>query len=327
MRVSVVIPCRDAERTVGDAVASALGQSEPPAEVVVVDDASTDASGEAARRAGARVIRNAARRNAGGARNVGLEATSGELVAFLDADAVAPPDWLARSRAVLDARPDVVGVGGSVANGRPGLWGELDYFLNHSEWIGGTPGAKRNIPTMAIVYRRAAIGSVRFPESNTGEDTAFALAVLERGGTLWYEPFIVVTHRHERLDAAAFREKQVACGRTIYETRTRFDRPGRVLVRYPALLWLFPHLWITLARMARSGHAGRAAALLPWLVQGEVLRIRGFHEARHAARPVAAPKMPVDPAAPAPENPTAAAPANSAAQSPIRGVLERAPKL
>ena len=79
MRVSVVIPCRDAERTVGDAVASALGQSEPPAEVVVVDDASSDASGDAARRAGARVIRNAARRNAGGARNVGLEATSGEL--------------------------------------------------------------------------------------------------------------------------------------------------------------------------------------------------------------------------------------------------------
>jgi hypothetical protein len=49
MRVSVVIPCRNAERTVAGAVASALAQSEPPAEVVVVDDASEDASGEAAR--------------------------------------------------------------------------------------------------------------------------------------------------------------------------------------------------------------------------------------------------------------------------------------
>ena len=283
MRVSVVIPCRDAERTVCDAVASALRQSESPAEVVVVDDASADASGEAARRAGARVIRNAARRNAGGARNVGLEATDGELVAFLDADAVAPTDWLARARSILEARPDVVGVGGAVANGRAGRWGELDYYLNHSEWIAGAAGAKRNIPTMAIVYRRSAIGPVRFPESNTGEDTAFALAVLERGGTLWYEPSIVVTHRHERLDAAAFREKQVACGRTIYETRSRYDRPGRVLVRFPALLWLFPHLWITVWRMARAGHAGRAAALLPWLVEGEILRIRGFHEARRAA--------------------------------------------
>jgi len=284
MRVSVVIPCRNAERTVAGAVASALAQSEPPAEVVVVDDASEDASGDAGRRAGARVIRTVSRRNAGGARNAGLDATTGELVAFLDADAVAPPDWLARARAVLEARPDVVGVGGRIANGRPGRWGELDYYLNHSEWIAGAAGEKRNIPTMAIVYRRAAIGPVRFPESNTGEDTAFALAVLARGGRLWYDPSIAVTHLHERLDAAAFREKQTACGRTIYETRSRYDRPGRVLVRYPALLWLFPHLWITLWRMARAGHVGRAAALLPWLVRGEILRIRGFHEARRAAK-------------------------------------------
>jgi len=304
MRVSVVIPCRNAENTVADAVASALAQTHPPDEVVVVDDASTDGSGEAARRAGARVIRNASRRNAGGARNAGIEATTGELVAFLDADAVAPRDWLERALGVLAGRPDVVGVGGAIANGRPGRWGELDYYLNHSEWIAGRPGQKGNIPTMAIVYRRDAIGPVRFPESNTGEDTAFALAVLERGGTLWYEPAIAVTHRHERLDASAFREKQAACGRTIYETRSRYDRPGRVLVRFPALLWLFPHLWITLARMVRAGHTGRAVALLPWLFAGEVARIRGFHEARRAAR----------------SNPAAQPPANSEAQSPTGGV-------
>src|SRR4051794_29709827 len=141
MRVSVVIPCRNAAGTVADAVASALGQSSKPDEVVVVDDASTDRSVDTARLAGARVIRNGARRNAGGARNVGLEATSGDLVAFLDADAVAPPDWLARAREILESRTEVVGVGGSVANGRPGRWGALDYYMNHSEWIAGAAGA------------------------------------------------------------------------------------------------------------------------------------------------------------------------------------------
>ena len=80
MRASVVIPCRNAASTVRDAVASALAQSEPAAEVVVVDDASTDGSADAAREAGARVIRNSARRNAGGARNAGIEATRGELL-------------------------------------------------------------------------------------------------------------------------------------------------------------------------------------------------------------------------------------------------------
>jgi glycosyltransferase involved in cell wall biosynthesis len=286
MRTSVVIPCRNGASTVPDAVASVFAQSEPPAEVVVVDDASTDRSAEAAREAGARVIRNAERRNAGGARNVGMEATRGELVGFLDADAVAPKDWLARARRAFEGDASIVGVGGRIVNGRPGRWGELDYYLNHSEWIAsGRPGAKASIPTMAIVYRRDAIGPVRFPETNTGEDTIFALAVTARTpcGRLWYDPEIAVVHRHERLDPKAFWEKQVACGRTIYETRRDHDRPGKSLVRFPALLFLFPHLWITVARMLRAGHVSKAVKLFPWLFTGEVARIKGFFEARAAA--------------------------------------------
>jgi glycosyltransferase involved in cell wall biosynthesis len=285
MRASVIIPCRNAERTVAGAVASALAQSEPPFEILVVDDASSDASAEIARQAGARVLANATRRNAGGARNAGIEATSGELLAFLDADAVAPPDWLARARSVLEYDPQVAGVGGRIVNGRAGRYGELDYFLNHSEWIApGRARAKGNIPTMAIVYRREAVGSARFPESNTGEDTAFALSVLARGGKLWYEPVIAVTHRHERLDWRSFWDKQVACGRTIFHTRSRFDRPGKVLVRFPGLLLLFPHLWITLARMIRAGYPGKAVTLFPWLLAGEIARIEGFLQARRAQR-------------------------------------------
>lgn len=283
MRASVIVPCLNASRTVADAVASAFAQSEPPAEVVVVDDASTDGSADAARQAGARVITNGKRRNAGGARNAGIEATRGDLLAFLDADAVAPKDWLERARSAFVNDPSIVGVGGRIANGRPGRYGELDYYLNHSEWIAeGSAGARANIPTMAIVYRRAAIGPVRFPESNTGEDTAFALAVTARGGRLWYDPGIVVTHRHERLDWRAFWGKQVDCGRTIYETRRALDRPGKSLVRFPPLLFLFPHLWITVGRMLRAGHGGKAVALFPWLFTGEVARIKGFFQARAA---------------------------------------------
>jgi glycosyltransferase involved in cell wall biosynthesis len=281
MRFSVVIPCRNAERTVSRAVRSAFEQTEPPFEVLVVDDASDDGSVEAARDAGARVIRNSRRRNAGGARNAGMEAARGDAFAFLDADAVAPRDWLDRARRIFESDPMVAGVGGRIANGRPGRWGELDWFLNHSEWIRGSePGRRKNIPTMGIVYRRDRVGDVRFPETNSGEDTAFALAVLAGGGSLWFEPGIVLTHFHERLDAASFRDKQIACGRTIYLTRSVLDRPGRVLVKFPALLFLFPHLWVTIARMIRAGYAGKAVTLFPWLVAGEVFRIRGFFDAR-----------------------------------------------
>lgn len=285
MRASVIIPCRNGERVVGEAVASALAQTEPAAEVLVVDDASSDTTSGAARAAGARVLRAESRRNAGGARNIGMEAASGDVFAFLDADVIAPPDWLARVRLAFERDPEIVAVGGRVVSGRPGRWGDLDLFLNHSEWIDDRhPMSKALIPTLAIVYRRDAVGPVRFVETNLGEDASFGAEVLSRGGKLWYDPKIVMTHRHERLDAQTFWRRQVDCGRTIYRTRVLHDRPGRVLVRYPMLLFLFPHLWIVLARMVRSGFAWRGLTLFPWMLAGEIARIRGFLEARREYR-------------------------------------------
>lgn len=284
MRASVIIPCRNGERIVGEAVRSALAQSEPPLEVFVVDDASTDGTSEAARAAGARVLRLEERRNAGGARNAGIEAASGDVLAFLDADVSAPPDWLARVRAAFENDPGVVAVGGRVKNGRPGLFGDLDLYLNHSEWIAGLPSFKGLIPTLGVAYRRPAVGPVRFVETNLGEDASFGAEVLSRGGRLWYDPGIVMTHRHERLDSGTFVARQVNAGRTIYRTRVLHDRPGRILVRFPPLVFLLPHLWIVLARMVRAGKAGKALALFPWLVAGEIARIRGFFQARREYR-------------------------------------------
>ena len=284
MRASVIIPCRNGERIVAEAVRSALSQAEAPLEVIVVDDSSTDATSQEALAAGARVLRTEQHRSAGGARNIGIEASSGDVLAFLDADVVAPADWLARVRAAFENDPQVVAVGGSVVNGRPGVWGDLDLYLNHSEWIGGRPSVKGLIPTHGVAYRREAVGPVRFVETNLGEDASFGAAVHARGGRLWYDPKIVMTHRHERLDRATFLARQVDCGRTIYRTRVLHDRPGRILVRFPPLLFLFPHLWIVIARMARAGAAGKAVRLFPRLVAGEIARIRGFLEARRQYR-------------------------------------------
>lgn len=264
-----------------DAVRSALDQTAPPIQVLVVDDASSDRTAEMARAAGATVLRTQRRRNAGGARNIGLEAAHGDVLAFLDADVVAPRDWLARVAEAFESDPEIAAVGGRVQSGRPGRYGDLDLYLNHSEWIDNRrPMAKGLIPTLAIAYRRAAIGPVRFVETNLGEDASFGAAVLERGGKLWYDPRILMTHRHERLDFATFWRRQVNCGRTIYRTRVLHDRPGRILVRWPLLLFLFPHLWIVLARMSRAGLVARAVALSPWLITGEVARIQGFLNAR-----------------------------------------------
>ena len=280
MPVSVIIPCRNGANTVAAAVRSALEQSVRPHEVIVVDDASNDATAAVAEHAGARVVRNETRRNAGGSRNAGIDGSTGEFIAFLDADAVADREWLHVAGKILDDDSSIAAVGGRIINGRKSVFGKLDYYMNHSEWMGGSAGEKANVPTMAIVYRRSAIESLRFPESNSGEDTAFALAVTKRGGRLWFDPRIEITHNHERLDHRAYWEKQVACGRTIYWTRAALDRPGQFLVRFPFLLFLFPHLWLMLLRMIRRGAVIDAITLFPWFVAGELARIKGFFAAK-----------------------------------------------
>ena len=268
----------------GDAVRAARNQTEPPLEVLVIDDASEDRSGEVAAAAGATVLRSTTRRCAGDARNLGMERARGDVFAFLDADVVASPNWLERVRINFERDARIAAVGGRIVNGRPGLWGDLDLYLNHSEWLRPRAGPRGLIPTLSAAYRRDAVGAVRFPEINLGEDATFAAEVAARGGIFWCDPEIVMTHRHERLDARAFWRRQVDVGRMQCRTRTLHDRPGKVFVRMPALMLLFPHLAIVLTRMARAGRGGRALALLPWLFAGEIARIRGFLEVRREYR-------------------------------------------
>lgn len=110
--VSILIPCYNAERWIGDAVESALAQTGPEIEVLVVDDGSTDRSLDIVRSFGSR-IRVATGPNRGGnaARNQLLSMARGEWLQYLDADDYLLPDkirdqWTWLTAYALDA--DVV---------------------------------------------------------------------------------------------------------------------------------------------------------------------------------------------------------------------------
>ncbi len=109
--VSVIVPCYNAARFVGEAIETLLGQSLAPAQIVVVDDGSTDGSGAIVAAFGERV-QCIAQANGGiaAARNAGLAAATQPLIAFLDADDLWPPTSLATRLARLeaDATSDVV---------------------------------------------------------------------------------------------------------------------------------------------------------------------------------------------------------------------------
>jgi len=107
--VSVIIPAFNAERFVGQAVASALGQTVPVLEVIVCDDGSEDRTGDIVDAiADDRVRRLAlARCGVSEARNRGAAAARGDLIALLDADDVWHPAKLERQLELYEAQPDV----------------------------------------------------------------------------------------------------------------------------------------------------------------------------------------------------------------------------
>jgi hypothetical protein len=123
--VTVVIPCYNYGRFLGQAVESAIGQTDVSVDVVVVDDASTDDSLEIAN-ALARAhpaVRVIARPRNGGpvdTFNDGLAAVGGEYLVRLDADDLLTPGSLGRSIALAEAFPEV-----GMVYGRPlHFWGE-----------------------------------------------------------------------------------------------------------------------------------------------------------------------------------------------------------
>ena len=105
-RVSVIITTHDRPRLVPRAVESAR-RAASDVEIIVVDDASTDETAEVCRGLeGVRYVRAERNQGVAGARNVGLLASNGELVSFLDDDDVRLPGTLDEQAEILDSTPE-----------------------------------------------------------------------------------------------------------------------------------------------------------------------------------------------------------------------------
>lgn len=91
-RVSAVIPAFNAERTIAAAIRSALDQTYPLAEIIVVDDGSSDRTGDIVRTYPQVHLIQQDNRGVGAARNAGICAATGDWIAFLDSDDAWKPE-------------------------------------------------------------------------------------------------------------------------------------------------------------------------------------------------------------------------------------------
>lgn len=102
--ISLIMPVFNGARYLRESLASLLSQTLPATEIIVIDDGSTDHSAEIAGDYPVTLLRQ---QNAGAAaaRNRGIEASTGALIACLDSDDVATPDRLQQQVAAFESTP------------------------------------------------------------------------------------------------------------------------------------------------------------------------------------------------------------------------------
>ena len=137
--VSVIIPVYNYDRYLAEAVESVLSQTYRHLEVIVVDDGSTDQSGEVTRNFAGRGVRYCHQVHAGigPARNKGVELAPGDFIAFLDADDRWPQEKIERQLRAFESDPALEMV-----------FGHALQLQNGPEWEAGVKDDNRTVAGM-----------------------------------------------------------------------------------------------------------------------------------------------------------------------------------
>ncbi|WP_308466278.1 glycosyltransferase family 2 protein [Rathayibacter soli] len=240
-----------------EAVASIRSQTLPAHDIILVVDHNPSLMARLAKALpDITVIENADQRGLSGARNTGVRATTGDIVAFLDDDATAAPDWLEQLNGVFDD-PDVIAVGGRIEP----LWEDARpaHFAEELDWIVGC--TYRGMPKVAAEVRNVI-----------GANMAFRRAMLERVGG-----FDTAMGRVGTLP--------LGCEETELCIRASMQLPSSRIVYEPAAV---VHHHVPAARA--SAHYMLSRAWSEGVSKAQVARLvgrrRALHSERHYARVV-----------------------------------------
>jgi glycosyltransferase involved in cell wall biosynthesis len=250
--VSLVVPVYNGEKTIGACLDSLLALHYPDAliELVVVDNASRDGTATVLRQYEGRVVRlRESTRGPAAARNAGVRAASGEVIAFTDADCRVDPDWLGAIVAPL--ADESVGVAGGTIRAIPPA-GEVERFGEaiHDHRRAIEVYEPPYAITMNWASRRAVLEELgSFDERfRRGEDVDLSYRMVQAVYTLVFAPAAVIYHHHEESLAGLFREgfqhgfhgvHALKHHREFLETfgHSRVDRQGYVAIGARLIDW------------------------------------------------------------------------------------------
>jgi GT2 family glycosyltransferase len=213
-RISVVVCVYDGERTIGDCLTGLEQLNYPDYEVIVVDDGSTDASAKLAAHFDVRLL-STQNRGLSRARNTGIQAATGEIVAFIDSDARPDQDWLTHLALSFDLS-EFVGMGGP--NIAPPGGGRVASCVARAPGgpvhVLGTDVDAEHVPGCNMAFRRWALEEIggfdpRF--RTAGDDVDLCWRIQEAGWRIGFSPAAVVLH-HPRDTIRAYWRQQVGYG-------------------------------------------------------------------------------------------------------------------
>lgn len=204
MYISVIIPTFNSAAVIGRALAALFSGHRMPDEVIVVDGYSSDGTLERARSYPVRVVMNP-KVHAAAARNLGIESSNGEVIAFTDSDCVPQPDWLERIESHFCNCPEIAGVGGRMlalppVNDVEAFSGyvflnEIMRFPTVPQQVSGRQLVGAFI-TANCAYRKAVLleaGGFRDEFGNNAEDIDLYWRLVGREH-LYYDPEVLVYH-------------------------------------------------------------------------------------------------------------------------------------
>lgn len=274
--ISVVIPSYNAEQTIGECLDSLRGPQPGEGCEIILVDSSSDRTPEivAAEYPEVRLIRRPERTDPGTARNRGIEAAGGEVVAFIDADCRAAPGWLEKIAAAHRSGQRVVGGAIDCANPVEQWAAWAGYLAEFREFIPQQPRRLvSHVPTANISYRRSIFDEFGVFEGRyyPQEDLVFNLT-LQRGGIqILFDPAIRVHHR-QRSSLGGFLGHQQLIGRATAAVLRQHGGAGSFLARRP-LLALLAIPFLSLVKFLKTAavfirYRGRAAfrPLPAWLL-------------------------------------------------------------
>jgi GT2 family glycosyltransferase len=282
--ISVVIPTRDGAATLPRLLRSLRGQTlaDERFEIVVVDNASRDATAAVARHFGARVVEEPVA-NRSRARNRGAATARAELLAFTDADCVASTGWLEGFLACEDECPLRAGPVLSRTGDPPNLVERYEalWRFGQEAWVSQGWAATANL----CVQREAfdAIGGFDPAYRHIGEDVDLCVRARRAGHGLGWCPGAVVSHATEDRLGPMLRRAffhgyssgqcwyRVGLGQRAWRDPLPALAGDRALRQVGASPEAFdPAEWRRLRRVARTAYAARVLGSL-W---GEARRAR-----------------------------------------------------